>query len=120
MTAKLGTGRLTPREQPPSALDAFLREFLVAVAGTSGGYRPVADGPRVAAEHGWPDAFSQALFDSAQGRKLIEPFNPRPNLTRWRVSRRGREWIAAPPTEAVPLPGSPSEVPLADPSLTEA
>ncbi|MEJ7762301.1 MAG: hypothetical protein WKF80_05855 [Thermomicrobiales bacterium] len=84
--------RTSPR--PASALDEFLRLFLASVQRQTDGYRPVLDGPRLATEHGWPEAFSQALFDSAFGRRLIEPYQPRPKLVRWRVSRRGREWLA--------------------------
>ena len=88
----------------PSALDEFLRLFLRSVEGQPDGYRPVLDGPRLASEHGWPEAFSQALFDSAFGRRLIEPYQPRPKLVRWRVSRRGREWLAT-PIDTVTAPG---------------
>lgn len=104
-TEEVRTTRLN-RDRPPSALDEFLRPFLVSLASRPDGYRPAMDGAALAAEHGWPEAFSQAMFDSAFGRRLIEPYQPRPKLVRWRVSRRGREWLADASTAEPPVVGA--------------
>ncbi|CAA9543520.1 MAG: hypothetical protein AVDCRST_MAG70-314 [uncultured Thermomicrobiales bacterium] len=99
-----GHGDARPsHHHPPSALDEFLRLFLTSLASRPDGYRPAADGAALAAEHGWPEAFSQAMFDSAFGRRLIEPYQPRPKLVRWRISRRGREWLADATTAEPPV-----------------
>lgn len=78
----------------PSPLDGHLTTFLQLVEELGDGYRPIAHAAVLAERGGWQPAFSTALFDSARGRRLIEPYQPRRNVTRWRLSQRGRDWLA--------------------------
>lgn len=82
---------------PPSPLDPFLRPFLRAVEGMADGYSPISGGSAVAADLGWPPAFSEAVFASARGRGMVEPYRARGarGRARWRVSSRGAAWLAA-------------------------
>jgi hypothetical protein len=87
-----GTNRSSP-------LDGQLVVFLQLVANLEDGYRPIAHAGALAEKGGWHPAFSTVLFDSARARRLIEPYQPRRNVTRWRISKRGKSWLAerAPP-----------------------
>lgn len=80
--------------QRASPLDRDLTIFLQMIDELPDGYRPVAHPPELAERGGWPVEFTVALFDSARGRHLIVPYQPRRNVTRWRLSSRGREWLA--------------------------
>lgn len=80
---------------PPSPLDPFLRPFLREVEGMADGYAPISGGTNVALALDWPSAFCEAIFASARGRGMIEPFRARGarGRPRWRVSTRGRLWL---------------------------
>jgi hypothetical protein len=78
-----------------SPLDRELTVFLQMIDALPDGYRTIAHPPEFAERAGWPVEFTIALFDSARGRGLIVPFQPRRNVTRWRLSTRGREWLTA-------------------------
>lgn len=69
--------------------------FLQMVEELPDGYRPALHPAGFAKRGGWQPAFTVALFDSARGRRLIAPYQPKRNVTRWRLSTRGREWLAS-------------------------
>ncbi len=77
-----------------SPLDRDLATFLRLIDDLPEGYRPVVHPALLAKEGGWMPAFSEALFDSAKGRRLVVPYQPRRNVTRWRISPRGKRWLS--------------------------
>lgn len=80
--------------QRSSPLDRDLTIFLRLLDELPDGYQPSAHPSHLAERGGWPADFSTALFDSARGRRLIMPYQPRRNITRWQLSPRGRDWLA--------------------------
>lgn len=86
---------MSERLHRASPLDREMTVFLQMIDELADGYQPVAHPPEFGKRGGWPSAFTVALFDSARGRRLITPYQPRRNVTRWRLSSRGREWLSA-------------------------
>lgn len=80
---------------PPSPLDGFLEAFLRQIRDLPDGYAPVSSARAIAASFDWPPAFAEALFTSARGRGLLEPYRARGarGRVRWQVSARGRKWL---------------------------
>ena len=80
---------------PPSPLDGFLEPFLRQIRDLPDGYAPASHGRVIAASFDWPPAFADALFVSARGRGLLEPYRARGarNRARWQISTRGRLWL---------------------------
>jgi hypothetical protein len=62
------------------------------------GYIPTTHGRKIAVALEWPSAFAEAIFTSARARGLVEPFPVRGQRgrSRWRLSARGRVWMAVP------------------------
>ena len=81
----------------PSPLDPFLGPFLRELGTLAEGYAPASHGPKVAASLDWPPAFCEAVFASARGRGMLEPFRAKGarGRARWRVSNRGILWLSA-------------------------
>ncbi|MDP9365001.1 MAG: hypothetical protein M3Q10_12380 [Chloroflexota bacterium] len=81
----------------PSPLDPFIVPFLRELAVLEDGYAPAAHGPKIAATLDWPPAFCEAVFASARGRGMVEPYRTRGarGRARWRVSSRGSVWLTA-------------------------
>jgi len=81
----------------PSPLDPFLGPFLKELGTLAEGYAPASHGPKVAETLDWPPAFCEAVFASARGRGLLEPYRARGarGRARWRLSSRGTVWLSA-------------------------
>ncbi len=90
--------------QPASPLDAFLARFLRHLADLGTGYSPASHARAAADATELPPPFLEALFTSARARGLIEPFRS-PHArgrTRWRLSPRGRAFLAIKAATAPP------------------
>ena len=85
------------KPQPASPLDGFLDRFLRCLEHLPDGFSPIADSARVADDCSLVPAFVDALFVSARTRGLIEPYRSKGarGRYRWKVSGRGRGWLAA-------------------------
>jgi hypothetical protein len=95
------------RPAPASPFDPYVRPFLAELGRLPEGYAPVAGRDAVAAALDWEPAFAEAVFTSARARGLVEPVwgrGPR-NRNRWRVSRKGRRWLAEAMAEGQPEAG---------------
>ncbi len=79
----------------PSPLDAFLLDFLQWLAQRERGLSLTQDGHLVAEAFGWPPPFVEALLVSARARRLIAQEDSRRGRVTWRISERGRAWLAA-------------------------
>lgn len=79
----------------PSPLDAFLLDFLQWLAQREHGLSLSREGPLVAEAFGWPPPFVEALLVSARARRLITQEDTRRGRVTWRISERGRAWLAA-------------------------
>ncbi|MER3438608.1 MAG: hypothetical protein C4346_14045 [Chloroflexota bacterium] len=79
----------------PSPLDAFLRDFLEWLANCKHGMSPSRDLHLVAETFGWPAPFVEALITSASARHLIAQDDSRRGRVTWRLSERGKAWLAA-------------------------
>jgi hypothetical protein len=79
----------------PSPLDAFLFDFLQWLAQREHGLSLAQDGHLVAETFEWPLPFVEALLVSARARRLIAQEDSRRGRVTWRISERGRAWLAA-------------------------
>lgn len=80
-----------------SPFDPFLARFLATVLEFESGYSPQSNSLAMSDRLDVEPAFIEALTTSARRRSLIEPFySPaHRNTLRWRVSRRGEQFLAA-------------------------
>ncbi len=83
--------------QVPSLFDPFLVEFLRALETLPEGFSPQSSLKPIAATLQQDPAFIEGLFTCARRRSLIEPYYPpgRRSTFRWRVSRRGEQFMNA-------------------------
>lgn len=96
------------RSHPPgSPLDPFLNDFLRVIDDLAGGYAPTAHQRAVTSTLDWPNEFADAIFTSARARGMVETVRGpgTRGRSRWRLSARGRVWLAATdPADDAPQP----------------
>lgn len=87
----------SPSDKRPvtSPFDPFLLPFLEHVAALSHGYSPVADDHTIAAALDWEPEFVSAVYSSARGHGMLEPFRSKQarGRPRWRLSPEGANWV---------------------------
>ncbi len=88
---------------PPSPLDPFLSAFLREVDALERGYSPIAHIAAMAAGLELEAPFVETLFISARARGLVAVSFERGSRNRWRVSPRGRRWLAEGSDAALPV-----------------